>query len=176
MNSVKASLEEAQMKTLATRFAATACLAGGVALVLAGVLYAQATDPLIGTWRLDAAKSTYKPGPGPKSYTVTIEAAGGKAVKVAIEGVAADGSPVKFGYTSQRDGKDVPVTGSPAYDTANVVQTTPRTGTVTYKKAGKTVATVKTEVSADGKTLSGTVDGTDAKGQPMHNVLVFNKQ
>jgi hypothetical protein len=136
---------------------------------------AQATDPLVGTWRLDVAKSTYKPGPAPKSATVTIEAAG-KGIKVSVDSVGADGKPVKFGYTSQRDGKDTPVTGNPAYDTVNVTQTSPTAGTVVYKKAGKTVVTVKTSVSADGKTLTTTADGTTADGQPMHNVAQYTKQ
>jgi hypothetical protein len=147
-----------------------------VLAVVAVAAGAQAPDPLVGTWRLDAAKSTYKPGPAPKSYTVTIEAAGAKGLRVSVDGVAADGSPLKFSYTSQRDGKDVPVTGNPAYDAANVVQATPRTGTVTYKKAGKAVVTVKTEVSADGRTLTTTADGTNPQGQAMHNVVVFNRQ
>ena len=34
------------------------------------------TDPIVGTWKLDVAKSTYKPGPPPKSATVVIDAAG----------------------------------------------------------------------------------------------------
>ena len=38
---------------------------------------AQAPDPFAGSWKLDVAKSTYKPGPAPKSVTVAIEAAGG---------------------------------------------------------------------------------------------------
>ena len=147
-----------------------------VLAVIAVAANAQAPDPLVGTWRLDAVKSTYKPGPAPKSYVVSIEAAGAKGLRVSVDAVAADGSPLKFSYTSQRDGKDVPVTGNPAYDTANVVQSTPRTGTVTYKKAGKAVVTVKTEVSADGKTLTTTADGTNPQGQAMHNVLVFNRQ
>lgn len=60
---------------------------------------AQAPDPFAGTWKLDVAKSTYKPGPAPKSLTVTIEAAG-KAFKVAADGVAGDGTPIKMGKHS----------------------------------------------------------------------------
>ena len=44
---------------------------------------AQAPDPLVGTWKLDVAKSTYKPGPAPKSATVVIEAAG-KGIKLSL--------------------------------------------------------------------------------------------
>jgi len=37
---------------------------------------AQATDPRLGTWKLNVAKSKYEPGPAPKSLTVKIESAG----------------------------------------------------------------------------------------------------
>jgi hypothetical protein len=37
--------------------------------------YAQ-TDPLIGTWKLNVAKSTFSPGPAPRSTTATVTAAG----------------------------------------------------------------------------------------------------
>jgi hypothetical protein len=136
---------------------------------------AQAPDPLIGTWKLDAAKSTFKPGPAPKSITVVIEAAG-KGIKVAVDGIAGDGTPVKFGYTSMRDGKDVPVTGSPNFDAAAVTMVNPHEGSILYKRGGKTAVTAKTSVSKDGKTLAVTYDGTDAKGQALHNEYHYVKQ
>ncbi len=132
------------------------------------------TDPMAGTWKLDVAKSTYKPGPPPKSATAVIEAVG-KDLKVSVDAVTADG-PMKWSYTSAGDGKDVPVTGNPSYDTANVTRTNPSESTILYKKGGKTVATVKVTVAKDGKTLTTTTDGTDAKGQKMHNVGHYTKQ
>ena len=54
--------------------------------------------------------------------------------------------------------------------------TTPAESTVVYKKAGKTVVTVKVSVAKDGKTLTATSDGTDPKGQAMHNVAHYTKQ
>ena len=152
--------------------AALAAVAMG-ALAL-GVAIAAQTDPIVGTWKLDVAKSTYKPGPAPKSATVVIDAAG-KGIKVAVDAVTADG-PMKWGYSSNRDGKDSPVTGNPAYDSANATQTSPHEGTIVYKKGGKTIATVKTSVAKDGKTMTVTTDGTDAKGQAMHNVAHYTKQ
>jgi hypothetical protein len=156
------------------------CTARTVALALAGIcalaihVGAQAPDPLVGTWKLDLAKSSYKPGPAPKSGTLVIDAAG-KGLKVAVDIVGADGASTKWGYTTQRDGKDAPVTGNPAYDTVNVTQTSPTDGTVVYKKGGKLVVTAKTSVSKDGKTLTVTYTGTDAKGQAINNVSVFDK-
>ncbi len=137
---------------------------------------AQTPDPLMGTWKLDVAKSTYKPDPGPKSLTVVIEPASGKGMKVSIEGVAPDDTPIKAGYTSMRDGKDVPVTGSPNYDTAAVTQTSPHEGTIVYKKGGKMVITAKASVAKDGKTMTVDYTGMNPKGQALHNVAHYVKQ
>jgi hypothetical protein len=156
-------------QTVGIALTAIAALALGVA---AG---AQAPDPLVGTWKLDVAKSTYKPGPAPKSATVVIDAAG-KGIKVAIDAVMGDDAAMKWGYTSARDGKDAPVTGNPYYDAAAATQTSPTEGTIVYKKDGKTVVTAKTSVSKDGKTLTVTSTGTDPKGQAMHNVALYTKQ
>jgi len=136
---------------------------------------AQAPDPLVGTWKLDAAKSTFKPGPAPKSVTVAIEPAG-KGIKVAIDTTPADGAPLKFGYTSMRDGKDVPVTGNPNIDTAAVTMANPHEGNVTYKKGGKTTITAKVSVAKDGKTMTVVYEGTDPKGQALHNTYHYVKQ
>ena len=38
-------------------------------------LSSQPTDAAIGTWKLDAAKSKYDPGPAPKAQTLTCFAA-----------------------------------------------------------------------------------------------------
>lgn len=160
------------MRAISGRRAFGVVLVAVCALVVYVSVGAQA-DPMVGAWKLDVAKSTYKPGPAPKSTTVTIEPAG-KGIKVSVDAVMADG-PMKWGYTSARDGKDVPVTGNPAYDTANVTQHSPTDGTIVYQKGGKTVMTLKTSVSKDGKSLTVTSTGTNAKGEAVHNVAHYNK-
>jgi hypothetical protein len=162
------------MRATWTRRTVGIALAAVCAVAFSVAAGAQAPDPMVGTWKLDVAKSTYKPGPPPKSATVVIDAAG-KGIKIAVDAVTADG-PMKWGYSTMRDGKDTPVTGNPAYDTVSATQASPTEGTIVYKKGGKTVATLKTSVSKDGKTLTVTTDGTDPKGQTMHNVAVYTKQ
>jgi hypothetical protein len=152
------------------------CVYIGLAALMVGTaVSAQTTEPLVGNWKLDVAKSSYKPGPAPKSVTVAVEPAG-KGLKISVDAVTADGTPMKWGFTTQRDGKDVPVTGNPNYDTAATTQASPHSGTTLYKKDGKLVVTSKAEVSKDGKTLTITGTGTDAKGQAIHNVSVYTKQ
>ena len=153
------------------------CVFIGIAVLVVATAAggAQSKDPVVGTWKLDVAKSSYKPGPAPKSVTVMVEPAG-KGIKVSVDAVNADGAPMKWGFTTQRDGKEVPVTGNPVYDTATTTQASPTTGTTEYKKGGKVVVTSNLEVSADGKTMTLTSSGTDAKGQAINNVAVYTKQ
>ena len=145
----------------------------GIALVGVSAAANAQTEPVMGTWKLDVAKSTYKPGPAPKSSTVVVEPAG-KGIKVAIESVQADGSPLKWGFTSLRDGKtEAPVTGNPMFDTVTTTKESDAAGTNVYKKGGKVVMTSKLAVTA--KTMTVTSTGTDAKGQAVHNVAVYTK-
>lgn len=137
---------------------------------------AQTNDPIVGTWKLDVAKSTYKPGPAPKSTTIVVTPEG-KGIKVAVDGVNADGSPLKWGFTTLRDGKEeAPVTGSPMFDTVTASRESPTAGTNVYKKAGKSVMTTKVAIAADGKSMTVTSSGTDLKGQAVNNVAHFVKQ
>ena len=52
-------------------------------------LSAQASDPRVGTWKLNVAKSKYNPGPAPQSQTLKVEASG-KGEKITSEVVSAD--------------------------------------------------------------------------------------
>jgi hypothetical protein len=153
----------------------TTGLVGFFVLAVFAAASAQTPEPIIGTWQLDTAKSSYKPGPAPKSATVVIEPAG-TGIKVAIDAVNADGSPMKWGFTTQRDGKPSAVTGNPNYDSIIATKSSPTAGSNEYTKGGKPVATSKLAISADGKTMTVTTDGTDAKGQKMHNVAVYTKK
>jgi hypothetical protein len=45
-----------------------------------------------------------------------------------------------------------------------------------YSKGGKVVFTIRTRISADGKTMTGTVKGTDAQGKPVEGTAVYDKQ
>src|SRR3989442_10991505 len=87
-------------------------LAIGVVLGIGVVdLSAQMNDPRIGTWKLDAAKSKYSPGPAPQSLMVKVEAAG-QGEKTTTDFVNTDGTRVTTQYTANFDGKDSPLTGS----------------------------------------------------------------
>src|SRR5215813_10544203 len=121
-------------------------------------------DPIIGTWKLNLAKSKLIPGPPPKSQTVTYEAVG-QGVKVTVKGTDAEGKPVDYQYTANYDGKDYPVTGNPDWDATSLKRIDANTVEFTRKRAGKVVGTATIVVAKDGKTLTLTAKGVNAKGE-----------
>src|SRR5437899_12905707 len=149
----------------------------GVVLVVADIVSvsAQASDPRIGTWKLNVAKSTYSPGPPPQSQTLKIEASA-QGEKVTTDGINAAGAPITGQYTANYDGKDYPLTGSQNADTVSLKRIDARTTVRTDKKGGKVAQTLRRVVSQDGKTMTVTTKGTNAEGQAVNNVAVFNKQ
>ena len=147
-----------------------------VMLALSVLVAAQPKDPLVGTWNLNVTKSKYSPGPPPKSATSTYEAAG-KGYKVSVKQEPASGPAQQWSYTTELDGKDSPITGNnPNADTIAVKRIDAHTLESVNKKGGKMVSTQKIVVSADGKTRTVTTTGTNAQGEKVHNVAVYEKQ
>ena len=150
-----------------------ACL--GVLALLTGAAFAQ-SDPQVGVWKLNVAKSKYSPGPAPKSATTRIEAAGAGA-KVTVDQEIADGTKRHWTFTANYDGKDSPVTGNnPDADTVARTRIDASTVQTVSKKAGKVTTTQTSAVSSDGKTRTVTTKGVNASGQQVNNVAVYERQ
>ena len=62
------------------------------------------------------------------------------------------------------------------FDTVVSTREGANAGTNLYKKGGKVVMTTKVAIAADGKTMTVTTTGTDAKGQAVNNVGHYIKQ
>jgi hypothetical protein len=156
-------------------FTTTALLGLAVATALPQAGLAQ-SNPLIGTWKVNLAKSKYSPGPPPRSSTAIWEAVG-QGLRITGERIDAQGNPTKldFGVISF-DGKSYPATGDPAYDATSYKQVNVSTFEFTRTKAGRVVQTETTVLSADGKSRTNTQTGVDEKGQQINNVYVFEKQ
>ena len=136
---------------------------------------AQGTDPIIGTWVLNVAKSKFSPGPAPKSESRTYVMAG-KEIKATSTGVGSDGKPTSGEWMIVNDGRDTPLTGNPDADVLSLKQTDAFSTEFTLKKAGKVVITGTRSISRDGKVMTITNNGTNAKGQTINDVLVFEKR
>ena len=149
-----------------------------VALACSGILYAQ-DDPFVGTWKLNVAKSKYAGTQAPKSETRTVEAQA-NGLKHTIEGTAADGSRIAYTFTTNLDGKDSPISGvgqPSGGDSIAVTRVDAHTTTAITKKADKSVLTTsRAVVSKDGKVMTNTVKGTNAKGQSGSFTSVWDKQ
>ena len=131
-----------------------------------------ADDPMIGTWKLNEAKSKIGAG-APKNHTVTYAAAGDQ-IKVTVDGTDADGKAIHSEWTGKFDGKDYPVTGDSTADT-RAYKKEGKDLEMTNKKAGKVTVTGKIAVSADGKTRTVTINLTDSKGEKVTSTAVYDK-
>jgi hypothetical protein len=143
-------------------------------IAFAATPHAQAPKGLLGTWKLNVAKSKFSPGPAPKSMTITYSTAG-DGMKIVAEVVPGEGAAQHWEMTAHYDGKDYPVTGNPAADTISMKKVSDLAGESTFKKDGKVTATNVRKLSADGKTLTITSTGTTADGKPRKDVQVFEK-
>jgi hypothetical protein len=133
-----------------------------------------ASNPNMGTWKLNEAKSKLGPG-APKNNTVVEEAAGDN-VKVTVDGTDSTGKPTHNEWTGKFDGKDYPVTGDPNSDTRSIKKVDERTLEITVKKYGKVTVSRQIVVSADGKSRTVTTSGTDSKGNKVTSTAVYDKQ
>ena len=146
-----------------------------VAITLAVALGSTAFAQAVGTWKLNLAKSKYQQGQAPKSATLVYEAAT-PGIKVTVDQVPADGPAIHYTVTANYDGKDVAVVGSPFGDTAARTRVNATTTKLVNKKGGNIMSTVTIVTSADGKALTITTTGKDAKGQNVDSVAVYDKQ
>jgi hypothetical protein len=145
------------------------------AIVVIGTGTALAADPVIGTWKLNLAKSTFSPGPAPKSQT-RIYAESAQGMIVTVKTTAPDGKDSTTNLTFKEDGKSYPATGSPDFDMVSISRVDAMTVHSTQTKAGATVGNAVRSVSKDGKTLTFAQKGTHAGGGKYDDVSVYDKQ
>ena len=136
-------------------------------LVLAAFVWApvgaeaQATNPRHGKWRLkpsDPAQTS--------NNVMTYEPHNGTGMKITINTLAADGTLTpQWGYTTMFDGKDEPMTGSRAKDTASVRIVSDRINEITYKRDGRITQILTNVISTDGQTLGIIYMNMDAAGK-----------
>jgi hypothetical protein len=140
----------------------------------------QSVDALInnmlGTWKLDVAKSTFSPGPGPRSNTITIER-WENGQKATSDGIDAQGKPTHTEQLTKFDGKDYPRKGAPAANTTRSYKAFDhRTYESVEKVDGQVTITTGMVISPDGKTRTLTAKGKDPQGRMVNDVTVYQKQ
>jgi len=152
-----------KLKTLALTLAL--CFAGAVSL---------AQSPQMGTWKMNEAKSKIPAGYMKNSTVVyTMD---GDNIKVTTDGTDGTGKPFQTSWTGKFDGKDYPLTGDPTADSRMYTQVNDHTLSLTNKKGDKVIATGTITVSADGKTRTLKVNGTDTAGKKVSSTSLYDKQ
>lgn len=149
-------------------------LIGVVLLIGLLSLPLKASDPIVGTWVLDVKKSTFHPGPPPRSQTrVYRESAEGIIATVVTLGD--DGRSTTVEYPVNYDGQTHPVTGSSEIDQIEMKRVSPARAESTLLHAGRVIATVVREVTGS-NTLVITSEGLGDNGTPVRNVSVYTRK
>jgi hypothetical protein len=143
-------------------------------LSVVGLAPTFAADANLGTWKLNEAKS--KLGPGANKNKTVVYSAAGDSVKVVVDGVDRDGKALHNEWTGKFDGTEYAVAGDPTYDARSYKKVDAFTTEMTFKKAGKVMATGKIVVAADGKTRTVTVAAADPSVSHLNATAVYDKQ
>ncbi len=144
-----------------------------VALSFTAAAACFAANPHMGTWKLNEAKSKLVPGMG-KNTTVAYTEQKDK-IKVTVDGVDKDGKRTHSVWVGKFDGKAYAVKGNLPYDSFAYKVVNDRTNDITAMKNGKMSWYGRITVSADGKSRTVTINGTDAKGKKFKGKAVYDK-
>jgi hypothetical protein len=136
------------------------------------------SDPHIGVWKLNLAKSKVTPpptNPPPQSVVRTYEAFEGDGIKATFVTLSADGKQSTSTFSAHFDGKEYAITGG-GNVTAIAMKRSDANTWSTVTKGPKVTITGTNTVSKDGKTMTWSYTGTNAQGQPVSVVQIFEKQ
>lgn len=109
---------------------------------------AQAANPRFGRWVLKSD------APAPASNVMTYEPFGASGMTVKIEAVSARGDTTRWWYTTDFDGKDMPVTGNAGQSHASVRALNERVNEIVNKKDGRVTTRLTNVLSLDANTIA----------------------
>ena len=162
------------------RLSETSSLLIGVAVV-AAVLAVGASqaprpakeEPIVGTWRLNAAKSRYLPGPGPVSETRTYKR-GPNGVEGTILRRFPDGRSERIEYVAEYD-REYPVIGTEDYDHILLKRIDERTAEAVLSHAGRVYGTARRVIAPSGNNMTITLRRETASGDVIMNTAVYER-
>ena len=130
-------------------------------------------SPFVGTWKLNLAKSKFTSPPREEMFTVQMV---GDQDQVTVTGTAAVGSPISMKYeVPDKGGTGKVLTGGP-YDAVSGKRIDENTYETSLMKGGKEILHHHLVVAKDGKTMTDIATGTNAQGNPVSGVEIFEKQ
>ena len=155
-------------------------LAALLTISLAGTAAAQSkNDPSIGTWKLNVAKSKFTPGPPIQGDTRSYEVNEAGWLFATTETTQPDGTRTGVRFAAKFDGKAYPQIGRFAPTVTLITYEPVDRRTLKYTQrdtSGKIVSTNTRTVSEDGKTMLIEQRTSNASGQPVVNIELFERQ
>src|SRR5262249_30424428 len=155
-------------------------LAIAVALAASVQLRAQMSEPLIGTWILNLAKSQYEPGTAPKSEIRNFDYSRDGMILCTFQRISAQGTK-SFGHWLVRlDGEFYPelqrAEGTKSTSSISLKKTDDRTLQVNARRNGVVYFWSTMQVSADGRQLTWKIKTTAGEGREISQVRVYDKE
>lgn len=149
-------------------------MAATLLVFYAGLATCYASEPHLGTWKLNENKS--KLNPKGARIIKTVYAPVGDKVKIIIDGVAPDGAPIHDEWLGRLDGQDYPVLGNPNSEVRSYEPLDERTLQLLVKNDGKVVTHAYVVISADGKTRTTLAVADAPGGKKVPYIAVYDKQ
>jgi len=129
-----------------------------------------------GTWKLNVEKSIHIPGPPPyKRARMKVEPLPGGRVRFSYDFVYPRGGLRHVEWDGRFDGRDYIVQGADEHITYAYRQTGTRTYEITAKLNSRITAVATVTMFPDGRTLTTTTRGGNARGQETTNTTVYEK-
>jgi hypothetical protein len=144
---------------------------------LAGSLWA--ADPIVGTWKLNVAKSNIPPSETPKERIEVYREINAGLMEYTGSGTNADGSAITGTYTWPRQGGTAKrVSPDPLPKGESIVETLIEPGNwcASFLEGGSQTSIILKTISKDGKTMRQILRFLDAKGKMTEVLSVFERQ
>ncbi|MCU0636318.1 MAG: hypothetical protein MUE41_15735 [Gemmatimonadaceae bacterium] len=129
-----------------------------VAVLAASPAAAQDANPRFGRWLLRSD------APPPQSNIMTYEPFGASGMKVTIQAVNARGDTTRWWYTTEFDGRAMPVTGNPSQSHAAVRRLSPLVNEIVNSLDGRVTQRLTNVLSPDHNTIGVIYMREDAGG------------
>jgi hypothetical protein len=130
-----------------------------LAVAVASPGSAQSANPRFGRWLLKSD------APAPQSNIMTYEPFGAAGMKVTIQAVSARGDTTRWWYTTDFDGRDMPVTGNASQSHAAVRPISPLVNEIVNKLNGRVTQRLTNVLSPDHNTIAVIYMREDAEGK-----------
>jgi hypothetical protein len=144
-----------------------------IILIAMLALAAETKEPWMGTWKLNAARSTTAPDRYKRVITRIEPWEDG--LKVTYEMVGTRGGVSYLEWTGRFDGKDYPVEGADYILTNAYTLINERSYQIVVKVEGSVAATARVEVSGDRKTLTTVTTEKNVRGQTVSTTAVYER-